>query len=132
MDLRDLHDLILDLATGADSERTRAREARADAPLLGATYPPEAAHLTASAIRDGLKVIVAADGSERAFDLEIDPGETTDVLPLRNDDPAVRELLAAASHELTLAAAAELLDPASLSADERDRLHALGYLDVDR
>ena len=129
--LRDLHDLILDLACGPDGDRDRAMEARIRAPFVAATYPPEAPSLQVAAIRDNHKVVIEAGGAARAFDLATDPGEHNDILDTMADDPEIRALLTVARAELTAAVTAESLDLGALSPDERDRLRALGYLDSD-
>jgi membrane-anchored protein YejM (alkaline phosphatase superfamily) len=130
IDLRDLHDLILDMTIGADADRTATRRARVQAPMVGATFPPEAGRLQATAIGGGLKVIAGADGRMTAYDLKVDPGETDDIFDLQSGDSEIRALLDAALDELSAAREAESLDLGDLSTDERDRLRALGYLEV--
>ena len=127
--LADLHDLLLDLALGPDPARAAAAASRRERTFVAATYPPEGGRFQVAALAGGLKVVVDETGAERAFDLEADPAELHDLLPLAADDPELAELLAAARSELRAAAAAETLDLDSLTPDERDRLRALGYLD---
>jgi arylsulfatase A-like enzyme len=129
LDLRDLHDMVLDLAIGSDAKRTRSLQARRRAPLTATTYPPEAPHLQATAIRGQLKVITSSDGSEQAFDLEADPDEEINILELRADETEINELLTVARATLASAADVKTLDVTSLTAKERDMLRALGYLD---
>jgi len=127
--LSDLHDLLLDLTLGPDPTRSEARKARRNAPFLAATYPPEGGSLQVAAIENGLKVLIDAAGATHAFNVIDDPDETADLLPARSDDPDIADLLGAASAELAAAAAVEHLELESLTADELDRLRALGYLE---
>ena len=129
--LRDIHDLILSMALGPDEERDGVMQARRREPFVAATYPPEAPLLQVAVIHEGYKIVVDADGSERAFDLRSDPSEDTGLIMDRHDEPALDALLRIARTELATAAATESLDLDTLSPDERDRLRALGYLDGD-
>lgn len=131
LDLLDLHDIVLDVASHWGAEFGDVISTAEDRTLVGATYPPEAGVLQASATRGSLKVIVTSDGEARAFDLSSDPKETTDILGRMNEDHRIQDLLAAAHSELAAAATAESLDLSALSVEERDRLRALGYLDSD-
>jgi hypothetical protein len=129
LDLTDLHGLVLDLATGDRAGFDGVLDSAGRATLLGATYPPEAGTLQASAIRANLKVILTIDGEIKAFDLETDPHEEHDIYPQMNLDPRIEALVESARDELTAAAGTETLDLEALSEEERDRLRALGYLD---
>ena len=129
--LRDIHDLILSMALGPDDERDGVMQARRHEPFVAATYPPEAPSLQVAVIHEGYKIVVEADGSERAFDLRSDPSEGTQLIMNRRDEPELAALLTIARTELATAAATESLDLDALSQEERDRLRALGYLDGD-
>jgi hypothetical protein len=131
LDLLDLHDLILAFATGDGSTIDTLTTPSRKKTIVGATYPPEAGVLQATAIRGPFKVLVNADGVERVFDLESDRTEATNVMAEVRQDPQIDELIAAARDELAAAATAESLDLTALSAEERDRLRALGYLHSD-
>jgi hypothetical protein len=131
LDLLDLHDLVLALAGGDGSTVDRLTTPSREKTIVGATYPPESGVLQATAIRGPFKVVVDADGAERAFDLDNDRAEAVDILARAQQDPHIRDLLAAARDELAAATEVESLDLSALSAEERDRLRALGYLHTD-
>ncbi|MEX1311940.1 MAG: sulfatase-like hydrolase/transferase, partial [Candidatus Sulfomarinibacteraceae bacterium] len=131
LDLLDLHHLILSVATGSSAAIDSVTASASQKILLGATFPPEAGVLQTSAIRGPFKVVLTADGAERAFALDTDRAETTDILARGQRDPRIRDLLAAARNELAAATGVESLDLSALSPDERDRLRALGYLHSD-
>lgn len=128
--LRDVHDLILEIALGADPERRRAIAERRRLPFVAATYPPEGGSLQVAALSDGFKVVVDADAAEHAYDLGADPGERVDLLAAGPGGVAVDRLLTVARSEIAAAASAEWLELEVLSPAERDRLRALGYLDA--
>ncbi|MGD8440789.1 MAG: sulfatase [Holophagae bacterium] len=128
--LRDVHDLILEVALGTDPERRRAIAERRRLPFVAATYPPEGSSLQVAALSDGFKVVVDADAAEHAYDLGADPGERVDLLAAGPGGAAVDRLLTIARSELAAAASAKWLDIEVLSPAERDRLRALGYLDA--
>jgi arylsulfatase A-like enzyme len=131
LDLLDLHDLVLALASGDVSTVDRLTTPSREKTIVGATYPPESGVLQATAIRGPFKVVVDADGAERAFDLDNDRAEAVDILARAQQDPHIPALLAAARDELAAATEVESLDLSALSAEERDRLRALGYLHTD-
>lgn len=126
--LRDLHDLILEMACGSKDDRIRAMEARRQAPFVAITFPPEASTLQVAVIQDNLKVVVEAGGNHRVFDLETDPEESTDIADHLSDNPTVGALLTTALAELAAASTADSLDLGAMSMDDKDRLRALGYL----
>lgn len=133
LDLCDVHDLILDLATGETGTLKRIAARAADAVLIGSTFPPEATLLAATARRGTMKVVVDAAGGFRLFDLAADPTEDSETTESERVDPTSEPaaLFAAAAAELAEAATAETLDPSVLTDEQLEQLHALGYLDDD-
>lgn len=129
LDLLGLHDIVLELAAGSEADPVVIVSPDDQKMLIGATYPPEAENLQASSVHGNLKVIVTEEGETRAFDLEADPHEDSNIFLQMEQDPRIQALLAAALTELAAAARTESLDLSALSAEERDRLRALGYLD---
>jgi len=129
LDLLGLHDIVLELAEGGEADLVGVVSPDDQNILVGATYPPEAGTLQSSSIHGNFKVIVTAEGETRAFDLEADPHEDSDIFSQMEQDPRIQALIAAARTELAAAARAESLDLSALSTEERDQLRALGYLD---
>lgn len=128
LDLRDLYDHLLNLALGTDTIRLQRIAARRKTPLVAATYPPESGILQATAIDGRFKLIRAAGGRKRLFDLTSDPGETRDLYESRHQEPEIESLSEALHHHLAASVRSRSLDLGELTIEERDRLRALGYL----
>ncbi len=126
--LRDLHRLLLVLATGRGAEAGERFPFAGGGDPVAATFPPEAEDLLV-AVRDGpLKLI--SNGGERfeLYDLATDPGEASNLYPARRDEPRVRALVRRLGDELERISRLESLDLEAVPAEKLEELRALGYL----
>jgi arylsulfatase A-like enzyme len=132
--LRDVHDLILELALEkGKAERDRRQfETRGRFPFVAATYPPEAPVLRVAVFNDRYKIIADASGSRELFDIRNDPAEERDLFASNTFFPDIESLIELQERELERAAAVDSLDIDGLTQEQRDQLKVLGYLENER
>ncbi len=125
-ELRQLGGLISSLAMGEEPAQLPQIQPR---DLVATTFPPEAEELLVSVRRGHLKLI--SDGGDRRelFDLENDPGETSNLYQELAKDPRVVEMMDTVHAELRQIATLESLDLGSLAPEQLQELRALGYID---
>lgn len=130
-DLADLHRLLRAVGTGAlEGDRRETfpfAEPDMSSVWVAATYPPESGSLAIAVQSGARKLLVTADGYQ-LFDLATDPRERVNRWSGNESTAPDRALAHAVSEVRRAIADAELLDPATLSEEERAQLEALGYL----